>query len=44
VLASVTIITGARLLLFGSLGVGLLGTSLMINGFTLWVAIGFLEH
>jgi nitroreductase len=44
VLASVTIITGARPLLFGSLGVGLLGALLMINGFTLWVTIGLLEH
>ena len=44
VLASVTIITGALPLLLGSLGVGLLGTLLMLNGFTLFLQIGFLEH
>ena len=44
VLASVMIITGVRLLLFVSLIMGGMGTLLMVNGFTLWVAIGFLEH
>ena len=43
VLASVTIITGALPLLLGSLGLGLLGTALMVNGFTLWLKIGLLE-
>jgi len=44
VLASVMIVTGVRSLLFVSLAMGALGTLLMVNGFTLWVAIGFLEH
>jgi hypothetical protein len=44
VLASVMIITGARSLLFASLVMGALGTVLMVNGFTLWTSIGFLEH
>ena len=44
VLASVTIITGALPLLLSSLGIGLLGTLLMINGFMLLVKIGFLEQ
>jgi len=44
VLASVTIITGAMPLLVGSIGVGILGTLLMLNGFMLWIKVGFLEH
>ena len=44
VLASVTIITGAMPLLIGSIGVGVLGTLLMLNGFMLWIKVGFLEH
>lgn len=44
VLASVSIITGAASLLIGSLGVGVLGALLMLNGFMLWIKIGFLEH
>ena len=44
VLASVTIITGAWPLFAGSLGAGLLGVLFMLNGFMLWVKIGFLEH
>ncbi len=43
VLASVTIITGAMSLLIGSLGVGVLGTLLMLNGYMLWFKIGLLE-
>src|SRR6185503_9106122 len=42
VLASVTIITGAMPLLVGSIGVGVLGTLLMLNGFMLWIKVGFL--
>jgi nitroreductase len=44
VLASVTIITGARALLAGSIGLGVIGALLMVNGFMLWFSIGFLEH
>ncbi len=44
VLASVTIITGARPLFYGSLGVGLLGALLMVNGYTLFLRIGLLEQ
>jgi len=44
VLASVMIITGVRSLLFVSLAMGALGTLLMVNGFTLWLTIGLLEH
>lgn len=44
VLASVMIVTGVRSLLFVSLVMGALGTLLMVNGFTLWLAIGILEH
>jgi hypothetical protein len=44
VLASVMIITGVRGLLFTSLGMGLIGALLMVNGFTLFLKIGFLEH
>jgi hypothetical protein len=31
-------------LLAGSIGLGVIGALLMVNGFTLWVAVGFLEH
>ena len=44
VLASVMIITGVRGLLLTSLGMGLIGALLMVNGFTLLLKIGFLEH
>ena len=44
VLASVMIITGVRGLLLTSLGMGLIGALLMVNGFTLFLKIGFLEH
>lgn len=42
VLASVALIAGANALLWASGLLALLGTALMINGFTLWFAIPFL--
>ncbi len=44
VLASVMIITGARILLIASMALALIGAGLMVNGFTLAVPIGFMEH
>lgn len=44
VLASVSLITGATFIIVLSGIMSTLGTLLMINGYTLWVAIGLLEH
>ncbi|MCW5771638.1 MAG: DUF4337 domain-containing protein [Rhodospirillaceae bacterium] len=44
VLASVSLITGARLLLGLSIVMSLCGGLLSLNGFTLWMKVGFLEH
>jgi hypothetical protein len=42
VLASVALIAGTNVLLWASGGLAIAGTLLMLNGFTLWVALPFL--
>jgi hypothetical protein len=44
VLASVSLITGTRLLLILSILMSGAGAFLSFNGFTLWIPIGVLEH